>query len=106
MEFLEVIKPLTFRAKLALPLIYAEHVIFKFAFTEDQSTILNVGFDACWKWIKDQSISAHDIYETIAPILMLTTKPQDDERRLMLFQQSFRLFTMPLGKRILTILLT
>lgn len=82
MEFLEMIKPLTFRAKLALPLIYAEHTLRKFTFTEDQTIVLNAGFDACWKWIKDQSISAYDIYETISPILILTTKPQNDKKRL------------------------
>jgi hypothetical protein len=82
MDFLGAIKLLTFRAKLALPLIYAEHIIHKFTFTEDQTIILNAGFEACWKWIKDQSISAYDIYETIPPILMLTTKPQNNKKRL------------------------
>jgi hypothetical protein len=79
MDFLEAIRPLTFRAKLALPLIYSEHIIWSIPLLDNQVQVLNKGFTTSWQWIQNQSITAFDIYETIYPMLRLTEKPPDEK---------------------------
>jgi hypothetical protein len=82
MDFLETVKPLAFRAKLALPLVYAEHVIWRFSFTAEHAAALRLGLETAWRWIADQSVTALEIYETIYPMLRLTEGPQEDRKRL------------------------
>ncbi len=79
MDFLNAIRPLSFRAKLALPLVYSEHVIWTHPLTEHQAQTLNQGLAATWQWIEDQSNTALDIYQTIYPMLRFTEGSPDEK---------------------------
>jgi hypothetical protein len=77
-DFLEHIKPLSYRAKIALPLLYAEHVLWTYSFSEAQTSSLRRPLDLAWTWLEDQSVQAHDIYLEIQPLHEVTQELEDD----------------------------
>jgi Immunity protein Imm6 len=78
-DFLDEMKLLTYRAVLALPLIYSEHVVWNFEFSENQKTSIETGLSTSWRWLTDQSVTAYQIYETIYPMLRLTELDRDEK---------------------------
>jgi hypothetical protein len=79
-EFLRKTATLTYRAKIALPLIYAEHISSSFSFEENQDTLISKALNSAWQWIDNQSIHAYEIYLNIQPLHELSQEVEDDEK--------------------------